>query len=298
MKAESFTSAELECFGECETHYSDIKDSIDIYLNRVGRRPLLSSTQEKYYARKARAGDEKAKCQLIESNLRLVVSVAKAYARSGMPLCDLIQEGNLGLIKAVNSFDPDKGFRFSTYAVGWIRQAITRAIEKNARTIRLPSYIVQAIRKLNRTGAQFVNDNGRDPTLDELAELLGLSPAKLNRIMESSETLVSLDESIDEDGNLSLFDRVNDDSASDPETCAVNEERLQLLNQLLMNLNPQEQMIIQKRFGFPDGSGETLQEIGSQLEITRERVRQVEKKAIKKLRSACSRNWLESYFMF
>ncbi len=298
MRSELLESVGSEHIRVPEFRHSDVGDSIELYLTRVGRRPLLTAAEEKLLTRKAQAGDERAKCLIIESNLKLVVSIAKVYARSGMPLCDLIQEGNLGLIKAVESFDPDRGFRFSTYAVGWIKQAITRAIERFGRTIRVPSYVVQSIRRLNRAGTMFVNENGREPTDEELAEVLDLPSDKLAKLMEASEALVSLDEIIDEDGNTCLIDRVNDDTASDPEQCAVNQERIQLLRQLMMSLSPQEQAIIEKRFGFPDGSGETLQEIGSQLEITRERVRQVEKKAIKKLRSACSTGWLENYFMY
>lgn len=284
--------------GDSEHENCDINDSMELYLSKLGRRPLLSATEEKSLARRAHAGDENAKCLIIESNLKLVVSIAKVYARSGIPLSDLIQEGNLGLIRAVESFDPDRGFRFSTYAVGWIRQAVTRAIERFGRTIRIPSHIVQSIRRLNRAVAIFVNEHGYAPSSGELAEILGITPEKLTRILEASESLLSLDEALDEEGNTCIMDRVNDDTASNPEQCAVDEERVELLQKMLLSLNPQEKKVIEKRFGFPDGSGATLQDIGNQLEITRERVRQVEKRAIRKLRSACSTDWLESYFTY
>ena len=175
---------------------SGVGDSMDIYLNRIGKRPLLGAEEERELARKAHAGEESAKRTLIESNLKLVVSVAKVYSRSGVPLPDLIQEGNIGLIKAVDSFDPEKGFRFSTYAVAWIRQAITRAIERQGRAIRVPSYVIQSIRKLNQLGTSFQSKNGREPTMEELCELTHLPKEKVMRLIEASEALVSLDEGI------------------------------------------------------------------------------------------------------
>lgn len=275
---------------------SDIDDSMDLYLNRIGRWPLLDAEEERDLARKARAGDEQAKKKLIESNLRLVVSVAKVYSRSGVPLPDLIQEGNIGLIKAVDSFDPERGFRFSTYAVAWIRQAITRAIERQGRTIRVPSYIIHAIRKLNKVKTTFHNEWGRDPSIEELCELLQMPQDKVMRLIESSEALVSLDETPREDGALSLLERLCETNCINPEDDAMRQEALLMVHQLIGWLNPQERLIIERRFGLKDGVTATLQEIGQELHITRERVRQLEARALKKLRAAIAKHWLEGFF--
>lgn len=275
---------------------SDVTDSMDMYLARIGKRPLLQAENERDLARRAKAGDEDAKRMLIESNLKLVVSVAKVYSRSGISLPDLIQEGNIGLIKAVDSFDPEMGFRFSTYAVAWIRQAITRAIERHGRAIRVPSYVVQSIRKLHKIGSTFQSENGREPTLEELCERTQLSREKVLRLLEASEALVSLDDGVKDDGTTSLLERLNDVGASNPEEDALHRESLEVLSQLMSWLNPQEKLIIEKRFGLADGMTSTLQEIGQQLNITRERVRQLEARALKKLRTAVTRNWLDTYF--
>ena len=275
---------------------SGVGDSMDTYLNRIGRRPLLGAEEERDLARRARAGEDFAKRKLVESNLKLVVSVAKVYSRSGVPLPDLIQEGNIGLMKAVDSFDPEKGFRFSTYAVAWIRQAITRAIERQGRAIRVPSYVIQSIRKLNKVGLAFLHEHGREPTVEELCERTQLPREKVTRLQEASEALVSLDDGVTDDATTSLLERLTDLGALNPEQDALQQESLEVLSQLLSWLSPQEKLIIEKRFGLADGVASTLQEIGQQLHITRERVRQLEARALKKLRSAVTRNWLETYF--
>lgn len=275
---------------------SDIGDSMEMYLNRIGRWSLLEADEEKDLARRAKAGDEKAKLRLVESNLKLVVSVAKVYSRSGLPLPDLIQEGNIGLIKAVDAFDPEKGFRFSTYAVAWIRQAITRAIERQGRAIRVPSYVIQAIRKLHKTGSAFTSQWGREPSVDELVELMQMPREKVIRLLEASEALVSLDEGVKDDGTTPLMERLTQCRTSDPEEDALHKEGIDVLHQLICWLSPQERLIIEKRFGLKDGVTATLQEIGQQLHITRERVRQLEARALKKLRMAVTRSWLETYF--
>ena len=295
MSSEALELAEPD-LEEALPEASDIGDSMDMYLNRIGKWPLLGADEERDLARRARLGDCEAKARLVESNLKLVVSVAKVYSRSGLPLPDLIQEGNVGLIKAVDSFDPEKGFRFSTYAVAWIRQAITRAIERQGRAIRVPSYIIQAIRKLNKVGSSFLSNFGRDPTVEELCELTQMSREKVIRLLEASEALVSLDDGVKEDGTTSLLERLIQAGVANPEDDALQREGLEVLDQLLAWLSPQEKLIIEKRFGLMDGVTSTLQEIGQQLHITRERVRQLEARALKKLRIAVTRSWLETYF--
>jgi RNA polymerase primary sigma factor len=295
MNSDALELAEPET-EEALPEASDIGDSMDLYLNRIGKWPLLSAEEERELARRAKNGDEAAKRKLIESNLKLVVSVAKVYSRSGIPLPDLIQEGNIGLIKAVNSFDPEKGFRFSTYAVAWIRQAITRAIERQGRAIRVPSYVIQSIRKLNKVGSAFTNKFGREPTVEELCELTQLPKEKVMRLLTASEALISLDEGIKEDGTTTLLERLTQTETANPEEDALQKEGIEVLNQLMNWLSPQERLIIEKRFGLVDGVTSTLQEIGQQLHITRERVRQLEARALKKLRMAITRNWLDTYF--
>jgi RNA polymerase primary sigma factor len=295
MNSEALELTEPD-FEEALPEASDVGDSMDMYLNRIGKWPLLGSDEEQKLSRRAKSGDVRAKWRLVESNLKLVVSVAKVYSRSGVPLPDLIQEGNIGLMKAVDSFDPDKGFRFSTYAVAWIRQAITRAIERQGRAIRVPSYVIQSIRKLNKAGSSFTNENGREPTVEELCERTQLSREKVMRLLEASEALVSLDEGVKEDGASSLLERLIDSEARNPEADAIEREGLEMLRRLMAWLSPQEKLIIEKRFGLTDGVTSTLQEIGQQLHITRERVRQLEARALRKLKLAVTRNWLETYF--
>ena len=295
MSSDSLELTEPEA-EEALPEASGVGDSMDMYLNRIGRRPLLGAEEERDLARRARAGEDFAKRKLVESNLKLVVSVAKIYSRSGVPLPDLIQEGNIGLMKAVDSFDPEKGFRFSTYAVAWIRQAIARAIERQGRAIRVPSYVIQLIRKLNKVGSVFLYQHGREPTVEELCERTQLPREKVTRLLEASEALVSLDEGVTDNATTSLLERLTDLGTLNPEEDALQQESLEVLSLLLSRLSPQEKLIIEKRFGLVGGVGSTLQEIGQQLHITRERVRQLEARALKKLRLAVTRNWLETYF--
>ena len=295
MSSDSLELTEPEA-EEALPEASGVGDSMDMYLNRIGRRPLLGAEEERDLARRARAGEDFAKRKLVESNLKLVVSVAKIYSRSGVPLPDLIQEGNIGLMKAVDSFDPEKGFRFSTYAVAWIRQAIARAIERQGRAIRVPSYVIQLIRKLNKVGSVFLYQHGREPTVEELCERTQLPREKVTRLLEASEALVSLDEGVTDNATTSLLERLTDLGALNPEEDALQQESLEVLSLLLSRLSPQEKLIIEKRFGLVGGVGSTLQEIGQQLHITRERVRQLEARALKKLRLAVTKNWLETYF--
>jgi RNA polymerase primary sigma factor len=271
-------------------------DSIDMYLDKIGQWPLLTKAQEQELSKRSKQGDFAAKQLLVESNLRLVVSVAKAYCKSGMPLADLIQEGNIGLMKAVESFDHARGYRFSTYAVAWIRQSIARGIEKHGRTIRVPSYVIQSIRKLSRLESAMAGEMGREPTLDELAGRAQLSSDKVVCLMEAKESLVSLDDGQGVEGSGLLIERIQDACAIDPEHEALTVEAAELVNKLLSGLNPQEKMIIERRFGLQDGERLTLQQIGRELSITRERVRQLEARALRKLRMAVSRHRLDNYF--
>ncbi|MDO8588911.1 MAG: RNA polymerase sigma factor RpoD/SigA [Armatimonadota bacterium] len=277
-----------------KSHY--VADSIDQYLDNIGKRPLLTRFEEQDLSRRAREGDLGAKQRLVESNLRLVVNVAKAYIRSGVPLADMIQEGNIGLMKAVESFDPHRGFRFSTYAVAWIRQAIARAIERQVRTIRVPSYVIQSIRRLNRLESAMAGEMGREPTIDELSARARLTTDKVACLLEAGEALVSLDDTQPGDQAGLLLERVQDACAIDPEREAITLEAGELVDRLLSGLNPQERLIIERRFGLVDGDRSTLQQIGKQLNITRERVRQLESRALRKLRMAVSRYRLDHYF--
>jgi len=295
-------SEALELVGlerENDEHKGDpmLADSMDLYLDRIGKRRLLSHAEEVELARRARGGDPEAKQKLVECNLKLVVSIAKMYARSGIPLPDLIQEGNIGLIKAAEAFDYTRGFRFSTYAVAWIRQAITRAIERQGRTIRVPSYVVQSIRKLHRLESDMMSECGREPTVEELAERAQLTREQVVRLLEASEGLVSLDDCVREDSATALLERLIDVAAEDPEAGALKSESVEIVGRLVAALSPQEKLIIEKRFGLRDGITATLQEIGQQLHITRERVRQLEARALKKLRIAAARNRLDGYFL-
>ena len=274
-----------------------VSDSMDMYLNRIGRWPLLSHAEEIELARGIQAGDAESKQKLVECNLKLVVSIAKMYSRSGIPLPDLIQEGNIGLIKAVEAFDYMRGFRFSTYAVAWIKQAITRAIERQGRTIRVPSYVIQSIRKLHRIECDIMNECGREPTVEEVAFRANLAREQVLRLLEASEGLVSLDDCIKEDSATALLERLIDATAEDPEIGALRLESIEIVGKLVAALSPQEKLIIERRFGLTDGITSTLQEIGLHLHITRERVRQLEARAIKKLRIAAARNRLEGYFV-
>jgi len=279
-----------------EFQAASVADSVDMYLNRIGRTRLLTPLQERELAKRASEGDLQAKQRLVEANLKLVVSIAKRYMKSGVPFSDLIQDGNIGLMKAVDAFDYRLGFRFSTYAVAWIRQAITRSIERQCRSIRVPSYVLQDIRKLNRVGCAMMNDLGREPTVQDLAERTGLSPSKVAELLAAAESVVSLDETVDDEQTTDLVERLVDSSCPSPEFCALQGENRSVVHGLLCELSPSEKMIIEKRFGLEGGATSTLQEIGQQLQLTRERVRQLEVRALKKLRHAICRHRLEGFF--
>ncbi|HHW22701.1 MAG TPA: RNA polymerase sigma factor RpoD [Clostridiaceae bacterium] len=261
-----------------------IDDPVRMYLKEIGKVPLLSSDEEIELAKRMEQGDEEAKKRLAEANLRLVVSIAKRYVGRGMLFLDLIQEGNLGLIKAVEKFDFRKGFKFSTYATWWIRQAITRAIADQARTIRIPVHMVETINKLIRVSRQLLQELGRDPTPEEIAREMGMSEDKVRDIMKISQEPVSLETPIGEEEDSHLGDFIPDEDAPAPaESAAFTLLKEQLID-VLDTLTPREEKVLRLRFGLDDGRARTLEEVGREFNVTRERIRQIEAKALRKLR--------------
>ncbi|MBE6616617.1 MAG: RNA polymerase sigma factor RpoD [Ruminococcaceae bacterium] len=263
---------------------SMIDDPVRMYLKDIGKIPLLSPERETYLAERISLGDEAAKSELVEANLRLVVSIAKKYVGKGMYFLDLIQEGNLGLIKAVDKFDYTKGYKFSTYATWWIRQAITRAIADQARTIRIPVHMVETIHKVSRVSRQLLQENGREPSIDEIAEKLGMSADKVRDIMKTAQDPVSLETPIGEEDDSHLGDFIPDDSTPTPAEAVSYQLLREQLNKVLATLTPREEMVIRLRFGLEDGRSRTLEEVGREFNITRERIRQIEAKALRKLK--------------
>ncbi len=261
-----------------------IDDPVKMYLKEIGRVPLLTAEQEIDIARRMSEGDLEAKKQLTEANLRLVVSIAKRYVGRGMLFLDLIQEGNLGLIKAVEKFDYTKGYKFSTYATWWIRQAITRAIADQARTIRIPVHMVETINKLIRVTRQLLQEYGRDPQPDEIAREMGISEDKVREIMKIAQEPVSLETPIGEEEDSHLGDFIPDDDAPAPEESAAFTLLKEQLMEVLDTLTPREEKVLRLRFGLDDGRARTLEEVGKEFNVTRERIRQIEAKALRKLR--------------
>ncbi len=262
----------------------NIDDPVRMYLKEIGRVPLLTADQEVEIAKRMEQGDPDAKHELAEANLRLVVSIAKRYVGRGMLFLDLIQEGNLGLIKAVEKFDYQKGYKFSTYATWWIRQAITRAIADQARTIRIPVHMVETINKLIRVNRQLVQDLGRDPRPDEIAKEMGISEDKVREIIKIAQEPVSLETPIGEEDDSHLGDFIPDDEAPAPaEAVAVTLLKEQLM-EVLNTLTPREAKVLRLRYGLDDGKARTLEEVGKEFNVTRERIRQIEAKALRKLR--------------
>ena len=272
-----------------------IDDPVRMYLKDIGKIPLLTPEREKYLAEQIALGSKFAKDELIEANLRLVVSIAKRHVGKGMYFLDLIQEGNLGLIKAVEKFDYNKGYKFSTYATWWIRQAITRAIADQARTIRIPVHMVETIHKVSRTARQLLQDLGREPNTDEIAEKLGITAEKVREIMKIAQDPVSLETPIGEEEDSHLGDFVEDnDSPAPSDSASYSLLREQLCN-ILHTLTPREEQVIKLRFGLVDGRPRTLEEVGKQFQITRERIRQIEAKALRKLRHPSRSKTLKDY---
>ena len=261
-----------------------VDDPVKVYLKEIGRVPLLTSEEEVDLAVRIMDGDEKAKQRLSEANLRLVVSIAKRYVGRGMQFLDLIQEGNLGLIKAVEKFDYTKGFKFSTYATWWIRQAITRAIADQARTIRIPVHMVETINKVKKVSSQLLHENGHEPSAEEIAERLDMSVDKVREIMRVAQEPVSLETPIGEEEDSHLGDFIPDDDAPAPADAASHTLLKEQLSEVLATLTPREAKVLSLRFGLADGRPRTLEEVGKEFDVTRERIRQIEAKALRKLR--------------
>ena len=261
-----------------------INDPVRMYLKEIGKISLLSLDEETELSKRIAEGDETAKNRLAESNLRLVVSIAKRYVGRGMLFLDLIQEGNLGLIKAVEKFDFRKGFKFSTYATWWIRQAITRAIADQARTIRVPVHMVETINKLSRYQRQLTLELNREPTDEELAKKMGMSPDKVREVIKIAQDPVSLETPIGEEEDSHLGDFVPDESNMSPEDFTIHEMLKEEIGDVLLTLTEREEQVLRLRFGLDDGSPKTLEEVGQMFGVTRERIRQIEAKALRKLR--------------
>ena len=261
-----------------------IDDPVRLYLKEIGRVPLLTSEKEKELAERMMAGDADAKNELVEANLRLVVSIAKRYVGRGMFFLDLIQEGNLGLMKAVDKFDYTKGYKFSTYATWWIRQAITRAIADQARTIRIPVHMVETIHKVSRYTRQLLQEYGREATAEEIGEKMGMSADKVREIMKIAQDPVSLETPIGEEEDSHLGDFIPDDDTPSPAEATSTNILREELDRQLHTLTPREELVIKLRFGLYDGRTRTLEEVGQKFNITRERIRQIEAKALRKLR--------------
>ncbi len=272
-----------------------VDDPVRMYLREIGKIPLLTYEEEAELAQRIIDGDEEAKQKLAESNLRLVVSIAKKYVGRGMLFLDLIQEGNMGLIKAVEKFDYNKGFKFSTYATWWIRQAITRAIADQARTIRIPVHMVETINKLIRTSRQLLQQNGREPTPEEIAKEMEISVEKVMEIQKIAQDPVSLETPIGEEDDSHLGDFIQDEDSPAPQDSAAHTLLREQLEEVMDTLTPREAMVLKLRFGLEDGKARTLEEVGKQFDVTRERIRQIEAKALRKLRHPSRSKKLRDY---
>ena len=271
-------------------------DSVRLYLREIGKIPLLSAEEELALAQRVAAGDKEAKDKMAEANMRLVVSIAKRYVGRGLDLLDLIQEGNTGLLRAVEKFDPDKGFKFSTYATWWIRQAITRAIADQARTIRIPVHMVETINKLLRTQRRLTQELNREPTNEEIAQAMEIEVDKVEHIMKIKQDISSLDASIrDDEEDSVLADFIEDEDTITPEESATNQLLKERVKDMLSALTEREQKIIKLRFGLEDGKSHTLEEVGQEFAVTRERIRQIEAKALAKLRKHKDAKKLHDY---
>ena len=280
-------------------YFDDVSDdSVRLYLREIGKIPLLTAEEELALAQKVVAGDKRAKDKMAEANMRLVVSIAKRYSGRGLDFLDLIQEGNTGLLRAVEKFDPDKGFKFSTYATWWIRQAITRAIADQARVIRIPVHMVETINKLLRTQRRMTQELNREPSIEELAKELEMEPEKVEYVIKIKQDIQSLDAGVgrdDEDADSVLQDFIEDEDSATPEESATSQLLKEQVQGVLSTLSDREQKIISMRFGLDNGKSHTLEEVGQEFAVTRERIRQIEAKALAKLRKHKDAKKLHEY---
>ena len=273
----------------------DVDEPIKMYLREIGQIPLLTFDEETDYAKKVLEGDEDAKQKLIEANLRLVVSIAKKHTNRGLKMLDLIQEGNMGLMKAVEKFEYEKGFKFSTYATWWIRQAITRAIADQGRTIRIPVHMIETINKIKKESRIILQETGKEPTAEELAQKLELPVDKVKNILEMNQDPISLETPVGSEEDSELGDFVEDDKFLNPYDATTRVLLKEQLDDILKTLNEREEMVLRYRYGLDDGSQKTLEEVGKIFNVTRERIRQIEVKALRKLRHPSRRKKLEDY---
>ena len=280
-------------------YFDDVSDdSVRLYLREIGKIPLLNAEEELALAHRVVAGEKKAKDKMAEANMRLVVSIAKRYSGRGLDFLDLIQEGNTGLLRAVEKFDPDKGFKFSTYATWWIRQAITRAIADQARTIRIPVHMVETINKLLRTQRRMTQELNREPTIEELAKELEMEPEKVEYVIKIKQDITSLDAGVGRDGedeDSVLGDFIEDEDSTTPEESAASQLLKEQVQAILSSLSDREQKIVKMRFGLETGKSHTLEEVGQEFAVTRERIRQIEAKALAKLRKHKDAKKLHEY---
>ena len=280
-------------------YFDDVSDdSVRLYLREIGKIPLLTAEEELALAQRVIAGEKKAKDKMAEANMRLVVSIAKRYSGRGLDFLDLIQEGNTGLLRAVEKFDPDKGFKFSTYATWWIRQAITRAIADQARVIRIPVHMVETINKLLRTQRRMTQELNREPTIEELGKELEMEPEKVEYVIKIKQDISSLDAGVGRDGedeDSVLGDFIEDEDSATPEESAANQLLKEQVQSVLSTLSEREQKIIKMRFGLENGKSHTLEEVGQEFAVTRERIRQIEAKALAKLRKHKDARKLHEY---
>lgn len=274
-------------------------DSVRLYLREIGKIPLLNAEEELALAQKVVAGDKRAKDKMAEANMRLVVSIAKRYSGRGLDFLDLIQEGNTGLLRAVEKFDPDKGFKFSTYATWWIRQAITRAIADQARTIRIPVHMVETINKLLRTQRRMTQELNREPTIEELGKELEMEPEKVEYVIKIKQDIQSLDAGVgrdgEDEGESTLGEFIEDEDSATPEESASSQLLKEQVRDVLSSLSDREQKIVRMRFGLDNGKSHTLEEVGQEFAVTRERIRQIEAKALAKLRKHKDAKKLHEY---
>ena len=295
IEGENSEEADLENIDLTIPDSVNIEDPVRMYLKEIGKVPLLTAEEEIELAQRMEEGDEEAKKRLAEANLRLVVSIAKRYVGRGMLFLDLIQEGNLGLIKAVEKFDYRKGFKFSTYATWWIRQAITRAIADQARTIRIPVHMVETINKLVRVSRQLLQELGREPTPEEIADKMDIPVERVREIIKISQEPVSLETPIGEEEDSHLGDFIQDDNVPVPAEAAAFTLLKEQLDEVLGTLTEREQKVLRLRFGLKDGRARTLEEVGKEFNVTRERIRQIEAKALRKLRHPSRSRKLKDY---